>query len=76
MIGFDPFTRSFLIDSSTIIDIEASGGTEFIIPTIRVVDSSFDWRKWRTSFTFFWCLFCHHRKLKPDILPIGCFTVN
>jgi hypothetical protein len=43
MIRFDPFTRSLLVDSIAIINVKTSGGTEFIIPTIRVFDSSIGW---------------------------------
>ena len=36
MHPLDPMPRAFLIDAIAIVDIEAAGSAEFIIPTIRV----------------------------------------
>jgi hypothetical protein len=57
MIGFDPFARSFLVDSRSIIDIETSSSTKLIIPAVRMFLSSFSRTQRGTSPTLFGNLF-------------------
>ena len=53
MIGFDPFARSLLVDSRSIVDIKTSGSTKLIIPALRMLCSSLSRTQRRTSPTLF-----------------------
>ena len=53
MIGFDSSTRSFLVDSISIIDVKTSGSTKLIIPALRMLVSSLSRTQRRTSPTLF-----------------------
>ncbi len=66
MLGFDPFTRSFLIDSIAIIDVKSSGSAKLIIPTSRMFGSSFSRTQRRTPPTLFGYFF---RSSHPCIPP-------